>query len=102
MIAENDGLLVADIAQKARPFVIVHGDAFEIVISQLLEELRGIKIALRQTARTARNGHARRRVRMHDALRAGNTAMDGSVNRETRRVDWPLRGTDHPAIEVDA
>ena len=78
MVAQDEDALVAEGAHQARPFVVVHGDAFEVVVGDIAEQLGAVEVVVAEAVALARDRHAGGRVRVHDAVRV-----------RARRVDAP-------------
>jgi hypothetical protein len=79
----------------------VHGDAFEVVIREVVGELRGVEVRDRQALARAGDCHAGRRVHVHHAMRVLDMTVDRRVGRKAGRIDRPLRRADDMALEID-
>ena len=101
MVAQDDGFSVTNALNDPRPFVGTDGDALEVVIGHHAVQLRAVEVALRQPAGQRGHRHARRGVRVHDAVRALHAVVNAAVQHVAGRVDGVLRLAQDVARQID-
>ena len=100
VVAQQQHRLVAGAREDARALVGVHGDALELVVRHLAEQLRGVEVGVGQAFVEAAHGHGRRGVHVHHAVRVGHLLVDLAVEGEAGRVDRPVAVADDVALHV--
>ena len=101
MVAQDDGLFVANAFEQSRRFISVDGDAFKVMVRNHVVKLRGVKIGLLQTFFQAGHRHTCRGVCVHHTMRLWQVVVQSRVHRKTSRVHWIGRAIEYLAFQVN-
>ena len=79
VIFQHHHPLLAKAGEKTRPLVLVHGDAFELVIGEARDDRGGVEIYRLQSTLHRRHRHRRRGMCVDDRVNVGQFPMEQAV-----------------------
>src|SRR5690606_113526 len=101
MIAENHRDAVAHVADQPFPLIKIERNALIAMIGKTAVEHHRMLAERKQAMLLRRNGHARRRMRMQDAVDVMAGAVDGAVNGVAGGIDLERRVVKNIPVDID-
>src|SRR5476649_484847 len=100
MISQQQDLFAGSTGQDPFTLIHVYSDAFKVVVGYSPVQLGRIKVAVRQPLLQTANCQGGGGMHMHHTMAVGNLLMDSAMKGETGRIDWPIRLTNNPPLDI--